>query len=86
MTFPLLNKKYKFIKFGGPTYIVMFTKYFPEIEFYDYIWSCEEFFAHTMIKASSPWDKAGLELAKERFTLLGRLPIEDDPEYKEMFI
>lgn len=89
MTFPLLNKRYRYIRESDSnTYHVKFIRE-SFLEGYDFEYQLLNGPSPKQIVISAledPWDKDGLEEIKHLFTLLDRPRIEDDPEYKELFI
>lgn len=82
MTFPVLNKPYKLIS-SGYTHIIIFREDKGEYFTYD----SELISPNKRVFGLNKWEKYYLEVDVRKFTPLFRTaPIEDDPEYKELFI
>lgn len=82
MTFPVLNKPYKFVHYDF-TYKVIFREDKGEYFSYD----SESLSPSQRIFPLERWSKFYLQMDESKFTPMFRITsIEDDPEYRDLFI
>lgn len=78
----ILGKRYKYNK-GTTSYIFIFTSYDENRSIYYFDFQRENSGGYW---SKGEWYSVALGVCEHLFTLLDRPKIEDDPEYKELFV